>query len=218
MADYLTLEPLLSAQHPVSDHHDELLFIIIHQTKELWLKQIIHELKLALDLVRARPADRGPQESVAGVAHPGGDDAVLGRARDADPDRLYAPSAACSARRAASSRPSSASSNSCSASRTAPISNSRRKARRSMRRWPRRSRAPSLWDEANAALARARLRAAGRGARARLEPALPAERGGRGRLGRGLSRHRATGGASTSSPRSWSTSTTRWPSGATSMW
>ncbi len=50
--DYLTLDRLLSAQHPVSDHHDELLFIIIHQTKELWLKQIIHELKLALELVR----------------------------------------------------------------------------------------------------------------------------------------------------------------------
>jgi tryptophan 2,3-dioxygenase len=50
--DYLALEPLLSAQHPVSDHHDELLFIIIHQTKELWLKQIIHELRLALALVR----------------------------------------------------------------------------------------------------------------------------------------------------------------------
>jgi len=51
--DYLTLDALLSAQHPVSDHHDELLFIIIHQSKELWLKQIIHELRLALDLVRA---------------------------------------------------------------------------------------------------------------------------------------------------------------------
>jgi len=50
---YLTLEPLLSAQHPISDHHDELLFIIIHQTKELWLKQIVHELRAALDLVRA---------------------------------------------------------------------------------------------------------------------------------------------------------------------
>jgi tryptophan 2,3-dioxygenase len=50
--EYLTLEPLLSAQHPISDHHDELLFIIIHQTKELWLKQIIHELKLAIALVR----------------------------------------------------------------------------------------------------------------------------------------------------------------------
>jgi tryptophan 2,3-dioxygenase len=50
---YLTLEPLLAAQHPISDHHDELLFIIIHQTKELWLKQIVHEMKLALQLVRA---------------------------------------------------------------------------------------------------------------------------------------------------------------------
>ena len=43
--EYLTLDPMLAAQHPVSDHHDELLFIIIHQTKELWLKQIIHELE-----------------------------------------------------------------------------------------------------------------------------------------------------------------------------
>ena len=42
---YLSLEPLLAAQHPISDHHDELLFIILHQTKELWLKQIIHELE-----------------------------------------------------------------------------------------------------------------------------------------------------------------------------
>lgn len=50
---YLTLDKLLSAQHPVSDHHDELLFIVIHQTKELWLKQIIHELRLALGLIRA---------------------------------------------------------------------------------------------------------------------------------------------------------------------
>jgi len=49
---YLTLGPLLSAQHPISDHHDELLFIILHQTKELWLKQIVHELGLALELVR----------------------------------------------------------------------------------------------------------------------------------------------------------------------
>lgn len=50
---YLTLDRLLTAQHPVSDHHDELLFIVMHQTKELWLKQIVHELKLALQLVRA---------------------------------------------------------------------------------------------------------------------------------------------------------------------
>ena len=49
---YLALDRLLSAQHPVSDHHDEMLFVIIHQTKELWLKQIIHELKLSRDMIR----------------------------------------------------------------------------------------------------------------------------------------------------------------------
>jgi tryptophan 2,3-dioxygenase len=49
---YLALEELLTAQHPISDHHDEMLFIIIHQTKELWLKQIIHELHLARATIR----------------------------------------------------------------------------------------------------------------------------------------------------------------------
>jgi tryptophan 2,3-dioxygenase len=48
---YLGLDTLLASQHPISDHHDEMLFIVIHQTKELWLKQIIHELRLALELV-----------------------------------------------------------------------------------------------------------------------------------------------------------------------
>ena len=43
---YLDLERVLSAQHPVSvpEHHDELLFIIQHQTSELWLKLMLHEL------------------------------------------------------------------------------------------------------------------------------------------------------------------------------
>ena len=49
---YLDLDTILSAQHPVSPHHDEMLFVIIHQTKELWLKQILHELALSIDLVR----------------------------------------------------------------------------------------------------------------------------------------------------------------------
>jgi len=49
---YLALEELLSAQRPLSQCHDELLFIIIHQTKELWLKQIIAELKTASALIR----------------------------------------------------------------------------------------------------------------------------------------------------------------------
>lgn len=51
-ARYLALDRLLDAQHPVSDLHDEMLFIIIHQTKELWLKQMIYELDEALELVR----------------------------------------------------------------------------------------------------------------------------------------------------------------------
>jgi len=50
-ADYLALDQLLTAQKPLSDLHDEMLFIVIHQTKELWLKQMIHELDLAIGLV-----------------------------------------------------------------------------------------------------------------------------------------------------------------------
>ena len=50
---YLALNELLAAQHPISDQHDELLFIIIHQTKELWLKQAIAELVQARALVAA---------------------------------------------------------------------------------------------------------------------------------------------------------------------
>jgi tryptophan 2,3-dioxygenase len=50
-ADYLRLDTLLGAQQPLSDLHDEMLFIVIHQTKELWLKQMLHELRLAIGLV-----------------------------------------------------------------------------------------------------------------------------------------------------------------------
>ena len=57
--DYLHLEKLLSAQAPLSDAHDELLFIIQHQTSELWMKLAIHELSAARALIaadRMRPA------------------------------------------------------------------------------------------------------------------------------------------------------------------
>jgi tryptophan 2,3-dioxygenase len=50
-ADYLKLDQLLGAQAPLSDLHDEMLFIIIHQTKELWMKEMLHELRLAISLV-----------------------------------------------------------------------------------------------------------------------------------------------------------------------
>jgi tryptophan 2,3-dioxygenase len=52
-ARYLALDDLLAAQIPQSGEDDEMLFIIIHQTKELWLKQMIRELRLAKAQVRA---------------------------------------------------------------------------------------------------------------------------------------------------------------------
>lgn len=45
---YLDLDRLLSAQHPVSDAHDEMLFIVIHQATELWMKLVIHEIRGAM--------------------------------------------------------------------------------------------------------------------------------------------------------------------------
>lgn len=50
---YLDLDAVLGAQHPLSqpEHHDELLFIIQHQTSELWLKLVRHELSSARDLM-----------------------------------------------------------------------------------------------------------------------------------------------------------------------
>jgi len=50
---YLCLEQLLSAQKPRSLHHDEMLFIIQHQTSELWMKLLVHELAAAIGHVRA---------------------------------------------------------------------------------------------------------------------------------------------------------------------
>jgi tryptophan 2,3-dioxygenase len=57
--DYLHLEKLLSAQTPLSDAHDELLFIVQHQTSELWMKLAIHELgaaRAAIAADRMQPA------------------------------------------------------------------------------------------------------------------------------------------------------------------
>lgn len=57
--DYLDLDTLLSAQKPLSDQHDEPLFIAIHQVQELWMKLFIHELDFAMARIREddlRPA------------------------------------------------------------------------------------------------------------------------------------------------------------------
>jgi tryptophan 2,3-dioxygenase len=43
---YLHLDELLSSQHPLTDSHDEMLFVIIHQTYELWFKQTLYETEL----------------------------------------------------------------------------------------------------------------------------------------------------------------------------
>lgn len=53
-AGYLRLDRLLSAQQPLSQppHHDEMLFIVQHQTSELWLKLLIHELSAAIEHLR----------------------------------------------------------------------------------------------------------------------------------------------------------------------
>lgn len=52
-ARHIQTESLLSSQIPVSDKPDEMLFIIMHQTMELWLKLVLHEAKLALGAIRA---------------------------------------------------------------------------------------------------------------------------------------------------------------------
>ncbi|MDQ0860554.1 tryptophan 2,3-dioxygenase [Bacillus sp. V2I10] len=49
--EYLHLGPLLSSQNRLSGHHDEMLFIIIHQVSELWMKLILHELNASIEAI-----------------------------------------------------------------------------------------------------------------------------------------------------------------------
>ncbi|MCU6481231.1 tryptophan 2,3-dioxygenase [Arthrobacter silviterrae] len=65
---YLALDTLLSAQQPVSGHHDEMLFIIQHQTSELWLKLMLHELR-AVRLQLASDNLRAAMKGVARIKH-----------------------------------------------------------------------------------------------------------------------------------------------------
>lgn len=51
--DYLHLDEILNAQHPLSPSHDEMLFIVQHQTSELWMKLLLHELTAAVKCVAA---------------------------------------------------------------------------------------------------------------------------------------------------------------------
>ena len=58
-SSYLDLDRILAAQHPASGAHDEMLFIVVHQASELWLKLCLHELVAARECIMAddlRPA------------------------------------------------------------------------------------------------------------------------------------------------------------------
>ena len=57
-ADYLRLSELLACQQPLTERHDELLFVIIHQASELWMKLCLHEIGAAIRQIRAD--DLGP--------------------------------------------------------------------------------------------------------------------------------------------------------------
>jgi tryptophan 2,3-dioxygenase len=57
-SQYLNLDKLLSAQRPLSYQHDEMLFIVIHQVSELWMKLCLHELGATLECIRRD--DLGP--------------------------------------------------------------------------------------------------------------------------------------------------------------
>jgi tryptophan 2,3-dioxygenase len=69
-AGYLALDELLACQRPRSDppHHDEMLFIVQHQTTELWFKLMLHELRAAIELVR-RDDLEGSFKILARVKH-----------------------------------------------------------------------------------------------------------------------------------------------------
>jgi tryptophan 2,3-dioxygenase len=51
--DYLHLDQVLAAQHPLSPDHNEMLFIVQHQTSELWMKLMLHELRAAIAAIAA---------------------------------------------------------------------------------------------------------------------------------------------------------------------
>jgi len=65
-SDYLRVSELTRLQHPQSapPHHDELLFIIIHQTYELWFKLLLHELDAVVANLRAAADNPGSRDEV----------------------------------------------------------------------------------------------------------------------------------------------------------
>ena len=154
-ARYLALDELLAAQQPRSDCDDEMLFVIVHQTKELWLKQMIRELRLAKRQVRADAL----VEAYKALARVSRIQAVMTLSWDVlatmtPSDYIALPRRARAAARA-SSRTSSARSNTCSGLKAAAACTRRRSTSGDAAALAE----PSLWDDANR---RARPRRASR--------------------------------------------------------
>ena len=211
--DYLRLEQILAAQAPLSDAHDEMLFIIQHQTSELWMRLAIHELdaaRAALEAGALPPAFK----MLARVAR------IFEQLNSAwDVLRTMTPSEYTSFRAALgqssgfqsyqyrADRVHRRQPQSGDAAPARPPSRGRRGARGRAR--------PAVPLRRGAAAGRAaRHRDPGVGPRARRRRALHAVARGAGGLGRGLSGAGARTGRSTSSPRSWSTSRTTSGAGA----
>ena len=79
-SEYLRLDRLLDAQKPLSGEHDEMLFIIVHQVSELWMRLMLHELHGAIECVRRDQLARRSSPPAAGAVPGGGaftDDAGL---------------------------------------------------------------------------------------------------------------------------------------------
>ena len=57
--DYLGLDAVLGAQHLRSGHHDEMLFLVIHQVSELWMKLVLHELQAAVRQIKKDELEPG---------------------------------------------------------------------------------------------------------------------------------------------------------------
>ena len=113
---YLQLGQLLSAQKPRSSHHDEMLFIIQHQTSELWMKLLVHELTAASPTYTPTSSSRASRSSRA-WSRSSACSSSSGRAGDAHAQASTSSFATCSARPPACSASSTAPSSSCSATR-----------------------------------------------------------------------------------------------------
>ena len=76
--EYLQLDKLLAAQKPLSAEHNEILFIIVHQVSELWMRLMLHELTAAMRCVRERRPGSGAEDAGAHLAHPDAADLGVG--------------------------------------------------------------------------------------------------------------------------------------------